>query len=114
MTAGTLAFAFKSPVLALDKDKEADALAEAISKVMRHYGDIPGLNEKTLDWLGLLYTGAIIVGPRVAVIAATKKKAAPDASDPSSARPAAPAAPNTVKIPGVGEVELAQPPQGLQ
>lgn len=105
MTAAALALAFRQPILALDKEKECDELAAKVAKVMSHYGDIPGLNERTLDWLAMFYTAGIIVGPRVMMLKA-QRPPKPDTPQPSSARPAAQPDPNMVEIPGVGKVQV--------
>ena len=111
MTAGALAFAFKQPIFAIDKDKEADDLAGKLAKVLSHYGDIPGLNEKTLDWLALIYTAGIIVGPRVMAVSMSRKKIAAEAPKPSSVQPAQQPATQTKEIPGLGKVEFINPEQ---
>lgn len=97
--------AFKAPKIAVEKN-EAGQLAGAIAKVMAHYGDIPGLNEKTLDWIGLFGTCAVIYGPRLMAARIEREHAAPK-PQPKQKPPAdGTLSPIQVTdIPGVGKVE---------
>lgn len=91
MTHAALGMAFGSELIPIN-ETEATTLAEATGKVMAFYGDIPGLNDKTLAWLGLFYTLTGVYGPRIIAAranAATAKAKTPDRPKPSEARPAA-------------------------
>ncbi len=107
MTHAMLAGISKAPEWAIDH-AEADMLAKATSDVMRHY-DIPGADQKTLDWLGLLYAAGMVYGTRL--ISTAKKKPVADTKPapvaPSELRPATNAnGMTTANIPGVGKVEV--------
>jgi hypothetical protein len=75
----------KSPELVLEKG-EADALANAIAEVEKHYSI--SLSPETRAWLGLATTAAMIYGPRAYLIAKRRKRDAPPKSQP--AKPATP------------------------
>lgn len=109
MVHGILAGALNNPLLALDKEKEADALADSVAKVMSHYGDIPGLNEKTLDWLGLIGTASMIYGSRIVAVRKMRAdrvpKQAPAPQPASTAQMPQAEGFTVVDIPGVGKVE---------
>ena len=62
----------KSPELALEK-QEADALAQAISEVEKHYSVT--LTPETRAWLGLAGCCAMIYGPRAYMIHKRRKEA---------------------------------------
>lgn len=73
---------------------EADELGKSIQGVARHY-DIPGVDQKTVDWLRLARTLGMVYGARLfaarAAMSATKSSSAPNA--PRSAPIAVPQTP---------------------
>ena len=62
----TLAFAFKTPEIALEDD-ESKPLAEAIAEVAKHY-DIPVIAPETVAWISLAVTAGRIYGPKAMLI----------------------------------------------
>ena len=67
----------KSPELVLEKG-EADALANAIAEVEKHYSI--SLSPETRAWLGLATTAAMIYGPRAYLIAKRRRQEGPQKS----------------------------------
>lgn len=70
----------KNDVWSLD-DGEAKRLADAASKVLRHY-DTPAFSAQAMDWVGLIMAAGSIYGPRVA--AARSMKPAPQPARPTA------------------------------
>lgn len=61
-----LAVSTKTPELALEPD-ESKPLAQAVAEVAKHY-DIPGLDAKTVAWMGLIMVAGKIYVPRAVLI----------------------------------------------
>ena len=103
-------------ILAIDKS-EADELGKAIQNVARHY-DIPGVDQKTVDWIRLARTLGMVYGTRLFAARAMRGPANPapkppapgpqlvkDAAKPESNAPG----PRFVRAspgPGLPEVEI--------
>jgi len=85
------ALVLKSPELALEKG-EADALAQAISEVEKHYS--VSLSPETRAWLGLAGTAAMIYGPRAYMIQKRRRAESKSGKAPSQT-PAQVSAPRT-------------------
>lgn len=56
---------------------EAEQVAKGVKNVARHYGDIPGLNERTADWVALAYALGLVYGTRIVDAMADDKKPQP-------------------------------------
>lgn len=72
-----LAMLTKNPALEIS-DKESDTLARSLKNVMDQYQLKP--NPRTMAWVQLAATSAAIYGPRIAVIAASRKFSRPTAA----------------------------------
>lgn len=66
-----LATVLKNDVWELDAG-ESKRLAEAASKVLRHY-DTPAISAQAIDWIGLLMVAGNIYGPRIAMAVSDRK-----------------------------------------
>jgi hypothetical protein len=62
-THAMIASMFNAPNFALDDD-EAEKLSKAIANVTRHY-DIPGMSQKSVDWIMAIQASGAIYGPRL-------------------------------------------------
>jgi hypothetical protein len=86
-------------------------LADAAKNVLRHY-DIPGLDQKTADWLGLLYACGLVYGTRIfAVMNERKGKVIQPTPQPVQSKPTEmpktpPGQTQTIEVPGIGRVEV--------
>ena len=65
--------ALKYPEIELTAD-ESEKLAASITRVSELYGDIPGIDEKTMAWIKLGGTAATIYGTRIVAANVRKKK----------------------------------------
>jgi hypothetical protein len=79
MTHAMLAGITKSPRWALDQ-AECNTVATAAGKVLAHY-DVPGVDEKTADWIGFIYALGLVYGTRMFAAMSEKPKAAPMPKD---------------------------------
>lgn len=77
---------FNAPNLELDDD-EAVKLSKAIANVTRHY-DVPGMSQKTVDWIMAVQAGGAIYGPR---LLAWRMERASRMAKPAPQNPSAPA-----------------------
>ena len=68
-----MATALKYPEIELTTE-EAEKLAKSITRVTQLYGDIPGIDEKTMAWVKLGGTAATIYGTRIMAAKMSKKK----------------------------------------
>lgn len=102
-------------ILKLEKE-EADELGKSVQNVARHY-DIPGVDQKTVDWIRLARTLGMIYGTRIFAMRAMREKH-PQGNKPvvvktdGPAQPERPPAPRMVKSspgPGLPDVWIEQP-----
>ena len=86
------------------EQSEADELGKAVQNVARHY-DIPGVDQKTVDWIRLARTLGMVYGTRLFAARAMRAPHTP-APKPAPATPPspAPAGPQPIK-------DAANPPQ---
>ena len=68
-----IATALKEPALELTQD-ECEKGAASITRLTELYGDIPGMDEKTMAWVNLAGTWGTIYGTRFIAIRARKKQ----------------------------------------
>jgi hypothetical protein len=68
-----MATALKYPEIELTTE-EAEKLAKSITRVTQLYGDIPGIDDKTMAWVKLGGTAATIYGTRIMAARMSKKK----------------------------------------
>ncbi len=88
------------PIWAIEKD-EATKLGTAVTNVTRHY-DIPGMDQKTVDWVRLLQAFGLIYGMRI--FAARTMRAAEAAKPQPKAEPTVAQQSN-----GTGDMKPAEP-----
>lgn len=101
-------------ILAIERS-EADQVGNAIQQVARHY-DIPGVNQKTVDWIRLARTLGMVYGARLFAARAMRPAApAPKANGAAEPKPAPdgrPAAPGMRwASPGPGLPDVLMPIQ---
>lgn len=85
---------------------EADALGGAINNVARHY-DIPGVSQKTVDWIALARTLGMVYGMRLFALGMFAKTAPKVAAPPEAVKAAEPS-------PGKPPQGAAPPPGKVQ
>lgn len=68
-----MATALKYPEIELTTE-EAEKLAKSITRVTQLYGDIPGIDDKTMAWVKLGGTAATIYGTRIMAAKMSKKR----------------------------------------
>ncbi len=97
----------------LDKE-EAEQLAKATADVAKHYS-VRGIDEKTQDWMQLIFVICTIYGVRLYIIASEKRAARPmkNVTPPAPPQPSpmnAPQKPEAPKgdseIPGLGKINM--------
>lgn len=69
-------------IFAIEKT-EADDVGRAIQGVAKHY-DIPGVNQKTVDWIRLARTLGMVYGTRLFAARAARPKPSPVAAKPGA------------------------------
>lgn len=99
-----LAAMTKTPELALDSD-ESKPLAVAVSEVAKHY-DIPGLDAKTVAWMGLIMVAGKIYVPRVMLVQQRLEREKQERKPSNVVKLVEPEQPKPVKQP-----KSKQPPQ---
>lgn len=77
-----LAMAFRNPEIEI-AESEGEKLANAITKVTRHY-DLPDIASETKDWIGLIICCGSIYGPRITASFMEKKMAEAEPEKPAS------------------------------
>lgn len=104
-----------NPIWAFEKE-EAEKLGSAITNVTRHY-DIPGLEQKTVDWIRLAQVAGMTVGTRLFAAGMARKPAAPKPSAAPKQEPmvsgngsqeAAPRHVTVTPVPGMPPVTIIQ------
>jgi len=91
-THAMIASIFNAPNVELDED-EAAKMAKAIANVTRHY-DVPGMSQKTVDWIMCMQAAGAVYGPRMLAwrmdrVARMTKPAPQNPSAPANIAPAA-------------------------
>jgi len=105
---------------------ETDQVCTAVKNVARHYTDLPGVAQKTADWISLGRTIGLVYGGRIMMLRAQRvaaRRAAPSKSEgpppastisrPVSIVPDAPAPEEAPKGPLPGQRVRASPGPGL-
>ena len=77
--------------------EETDQVCGAIKNVARHYTDLPGVAQKTADWISLARTLGLVYGGRLMMLRA-QRQAARRAAPP---KPEGPPAPTELRRPTI-------------